>query len=174
MQLISINPYICKNKTIVDLNKTLGPWLGKTSKMIGCLINETLIANNIDLTREQWVILIKLHQQGSGGGLAQNQLAYITERDKTSLTRLINTMERKGLVVRKVSKTDKRVKLVYVTELGKKSFLNAMPVMQNIIQSLQKGLSEKEIESTILILQKLQKNLTKLSTNCGSGHKLKI
>jgi DNA-binding MarR family transcriptional regulator len=151
----------------VDLNKTLGPWLGKTSKMIGCLINEVLITNNIDLTREQWVILIKLHQKG---GLAQNQLAFITERDKTSLTRLINTMERKGLVIRKKAETDKRVKLVFMTKMGKTVLTNAMPIMQSIIQNLQKGLDQKEIESAILILQKVQKNLTNFSANCGNNH----
>jgi len=155
----------------VDLKKTLGPWLGKTSKMIGCLINEVLLENNIDLTREQWVVLIKLYQHN---GLAQNQLAFVTERDKTSLTRLINTMERKNLIMRKVDEKDKRIKLVHMTEVGNTVFNKALPVMQNIIQSLQKGLTQKEIESTILILQKLQNNLTNLSTNCRGGHKLKI
>jgi len=155
----------------VDLKNTLGPWLGKTSKIIGCLINEVLIVNKIDLTREQWVVLIKLNQQD---GLAQNQLAFITERDKTSLTRLINIMERKNLVVRKASKKDKRVKLVFLTETGKTAFKKALPVMQNIIQNLQKGLTQKEIKDTIHTLQKLQNNLTFLSANCGGSHKLKI
>jgi len=152
----------------VDLKKTLGPWLGKTSKMIGCLINEVLLENNIDLTREQWVVLIKLYKYD---GLAQNQLAFFTERDKTSLTRLINTMERKNLVFRKAAEKDKRVKLVYMTEIGKATFKKAFPVMQNIIQNLQKGLKQQEIDNTIYILQKLQNNLINLSTNCGGGHK---
>ena len=152
----------------MDLKKTLGPWLGKTSKMIGCLINEVLLENNIDLTREQWVVLIKLYKYD---GLAQNQLAFFTERDKTSLTRLINTMERKNLVIRKAAEKDKRVKLVYMTEIGKATFKKAFPIMQNIIQNLQKGLKQQEIDNTIYILQKLQNNLINLSTNCGGGHK---
>ena len=155
----------------MELKKTLGPWLGKTSKMLGCLINEVLATNNIDLTREQWIVLIKLNQHGV---LAQNELAFITERDKTSLTRLINTMERKGLVSRKISQNDKRVKLVYLTNLGKMEYKNALPIMQNTIQNLQKGLSNQEIENTIHTLQKLQTNLTQLSTNCGENLKLKI
>ena len=160
-----------EKKIKVELKKTLGPWLGKTSKMLGCLINEVLATNNIDLTREQWVVLIKLNQHG---GLAQNELAFITERDKTSLTRLINTMERKGLVTRKIAKTDKRIKLVYLSDFGKTEYKNALPVMQNTIQNLQKGLSNQEIENTIHTLQKLQTNLTQLSTNCGENLKLKI
>ena len=47
----------------MDFNKTLLPWMGKTTKMIGCFINEVLLENGIDLTREQWIILAKLHQK---------------------------------------------------------------------------------------------------------------
>lgn len=143
---------------------TLGPWLGKTSKMIGCFINDVLLENNIDLTREQWVVLKKLHHKD---GLMQNELAMITERDKTSLTRLINTMERKKIVIRKRSNTDKRVNLIYLTKSGRIIFDNTAPIMYDTIQNLQKGLSEKEIQNTIHTLQKLQTNLTNLSTNCG-------
>lgn len=154
----------------MELKKTLGTWLGKTSKMLGCHINDVLAANNIDLTREQWIVLIKLYEHG---GLAQNELAFITERDKTSLTRLINTMERKNLVFRKISKKDKRIKLVYVSDFGKMEYENALPVMQSTIQNLQKNLSEKEINNTIHTLQKLQTNLTLLSVNCGENQNLK-
>ena len=150
----------------VELKNTLGPWLGKTSKMIGCLINDTLLDNGIDLTREQWVILIKLHDKD---GLMQNELAFVTERDKTSLTRLINTMERKDLVRRKRANIDKRVKLIYLTDKGKSNYKNAMPIMKKTIQKLQAGLDQNEIKNTIHTLQKLQKNLFNLSAQCGAN-----
>ena len=152
----------------VELNKTLVPWLGKTSKMLGCFINETLATNAIDLTREQWVVLVKVSKHC---GLTQNELALITERDKTSLTRLIKTMERKKLIYREVSKNDKRIKLVYISEYGKTAYKKALPIIQNTTQKLQKGLSQQEINNILHTLQKLQTNLTELSTNCGENLK---
>ncbi len=151
--------------------KSLIPWLGKTSKMVGCFMKDSLQERGINLSREQWVVLVKLHTKD---GLTQNELALITERDKTSLTRLVNTMERKKLVSRKMALKDKRVNLIYLTDFGKKEYKYALPIMQNIIKSLQKDISKKEIENTIKTLQKLQSNLIHLSTNCGDSHKLNI
>jgi DNA-binding MarR family transcriptional regulator len=99
----------------------------------------------------------------------QNELAIITERDKTSLTRLINTMERKNFVIRKRDNLDKRANLIYLTNSGRKIFESTVPIMDKSIQNLQAGLSEKEIQQTIKILQKLQFNLSKLTTPCGTN-----
>lgn len=140
----------------MELKNTLGPWLGKTAKMIGCLINDVLLENGVDLTREQWLVLLKLYQND---GQSQNKLALVTERDKTSLTRLIKIMERKKLVLRIKDKTDKRINLVFITNIGKSEFKKALPLMQKTIKTLQEGLTQKEIQDTIIILQKLQNNI---------------
>jgi len=148
----------------VKLQNTLGPWLGKTTKMLACLVGETFQNNQIDLTREQWVLLIKLHQKDE---LPQNELAFITERDKTSLTRLVKTMERKELIKRRVSEADKRSKLVCLTNKGREVFKRSKPVMQKTIRNLQKGLTEEEVINTINVLKKFQENIRSQSNNCG-------
>jgi DNA-binding MarR family transcriptional regulator len=150
----------------MDLNKTLGPWLGKTIKMLACLVNDVLVENQIDLTREQWVFLVKLHKKD---GISQHELASITERDKTSLTRFVKTMERKNLVKRKVSESDKRIKLVCLTEKGKEVYKKSLPIMQKTIQELQQGLSELEVQMVISILQKFQTNISQKSQHCKSN-----
>ena len=148
----------------MELKNTLGPWLGKTTKMLACLINETFQQNNVDLTREQWIFLVKLSYKD---GIPQNELAFITERDKTSLTRIVKTMERKELIERKVATADKRSKFVYLTEKGRTVFKNTQPIMQKTIQQLQSGLTEEEIKNTIEILRKFQKRIIEQSANCG-------
>ncbi len=148
----------------MELQNTLGPWLGKTTKLLACLVSETFHKNNIDLTREQWVFLIKLHQKD---GIPQNELAFITERDKTSLTRLVKTMERKELIKRKIAETDKRSKIVCLTDKGRDVYIKSKPIMQQAIKNLQNGLTEEEINNTINTLRKFQENITNQSTNCG-------
>jgi len=149
----------------VELQNTLGPWLGKTTKMLACLVSETFQKNQIDLTREQWVFLIKLHQKD---GLQQNELAFITERDKTSLARLVKTMERKNFIIRKVSEIDKRSKLVFLTNEGRAVYEKATPIMQNMIKSLQTGLTDEAIQNTIATLKKFQESIQAQSSNCRS------
>ncbi|MCK5677150.1 MAG: MarR family transcriptional regulator, partial [Flavobacteriaceae bacterium] len=72
---------------------TLLPSLGKTAKLSGFYFMDVLHENNIDLSKEQWLVLKMLHDVD---GQVQNDLAFITDRSKTSLTRLINTIEKKG------------------------------------------------------------------------------
>ena len=152
----------------MKIENTLGPWLGKTSKMLSCLINEIFQQEGLDLTREQWVLLMKLHHSHL---LSQNQLAFITDRDKTSLTRLIKTMERKELIKRSVDANDKRMKRVALTKKGESVFMKATPLMQETIQSLQQGISLPEIKQTIQTLQKLQQNIHQKTKHCSHNTK---
>ena len=75
-----------------DFNKTLAPWIGKTFKMMNIFISDVFQQNNIKVTKEQWIALKVLHEDSDG--IIQNDLAFITNRNKASLTRLVNVMEK--------------------------------------------------------------------------------
>lgn len=140
----------------MDLENTLAPWLGKTMKMIDNHIQDVFYEENIDLTKTQWIILSRLKVKD---GVPQQELAFITGRDKTSLTRLINTMEKKNLVARIPSKNDKRINLIYLTKLGIAMHEQTLPVIKNIASNLQKNISEEEVKSAISVIKKVQQNL---------------
>jgi len=140
----------------MDLENTLAPWLGKTMKMIDNHIQDVFYEENIDITKTQWVILKMLKTKD---GVPQQELAFIAGRDKTSLTRLINTMERKNLVARIPSKKDKRINLIYLTKLGETRFEQTLPFVKKIANNLQKNISEEEIKSAISVIKKVQQNL---------------
>jgi DNA-binding MarR family transcriptional regulator len=99
-----------------------------------------------------------LHQRD---GKPQNELALITERNKASLVRLINNMEKNMLVTRVQDQDDKRINRIYLSERGKKVYATARPEVNRAYQEIQDGVSQQEIETTILILQKLLKNICK-------------
>jgi len=140
----------------MDLENTLAPWLGKTMKMIDNHIQDVFYKENIDLTKTQWVILKMLKTKD---GVPQQELAFIAGRDKTSLTRLINTMERKNLVARIPSKKDKRINLVYLTKSGDSIFEKTLPIMKKFASGLQENISEEEIKIAISVIKKVQQNL---------------
>lgn len=123
-------------------------------------IGDQFIENNIKLTKEQWLLLKKLHERN---GQIQNDLAFITDRSKTSLTRLIGTMEKKGLVYRVGCETDRRVNRVYYTEKGKAIFAQAEPVFLEVIEQLTENLSKEQVELTIDTLEQIIKNAEKIT-----------
>ncbi|MEN8124044.1 MAG: MarR family transcriptional regulator [Bacteroidota bacterium] len=142
----------------IIFENTILPSIGKLAKFTGFYFSDLFHENGIDLTKEQWLVLKKLHDKN---GQVQNDLAFITNRSKTSLARLITTVEKKGYVSRIHSKIDKRINQIYLTESGKEIFKRSLPVMQNIINDLQDGITNDELSSTINVLNKIQKNLIK-------------
>ena len=142
----------------VKFEKTLLPYLGKTAKFAGFYFIDTFHENGIELSKEQWIVLTKLHEKD---GQIQNDLAFITNRSKTSLTRLINTMEKKNLVYRAISKEDKRINYVHLTEKGKKTFLSSVPVIKKLTEELQKNISQEDLMTTIEVLNQIQNNINK-------------
>lgn len=142
-----------------EFNKTLAPWIGQTSKLMTLFISDVFKKHHVNLTKEQWIVLKLLHEDQDG--IIQNELAFITGRNKGSLTRLINVMEKNNLVVRISSKEDSRKNLIYITETGKETFAKMKPIMLQSIKTLQEGISELEINQFIKIMTKLQNNLKK-------------
>lgn len=141
----------------MDFQNTLGSWLGRTMKMVDYHFQEAFKHANIDLTKQQWLLLKLLTEKD---GVQQNELAFITNRDKTSLTRLVSVMEKKYLVARIPSKTDRRINNIHLTTKGQNIYQLAKPIIQKSLDTLQSGLTEGEIQNTIEVLKKIQFNLT--------------
>ena len=139
-----------------EIDNTLLPWLGKTSKSIDYYIADCFSSKGIELTKVQLILLRKLAEND---GQPQHNLAFLTNRDKASLARLLSTMEKKGLVKRKVCENDRRINHVYITTLGKSVLKNALPVIKEIIKTIQTEVSDNELETTIRVLKKIGTNI---------------
>jgi len=140
---------------IVDFENSIGPWLGKTVKIIEYHMHERFKDNGVDLTKEQMVVLKKLHEQD---GLSQNELAFLVLRNKSSLTRLLTKMERKGYITRKQCKEDKRINNVFLTDIGKDIFTKSKPVIKQLIETMEQSISISEKHQIIKTLKKIQTN----------------
>jgi DNA-binding MarR family transcriptional regulator len=150
-----------------DLKRTtldsisLLPWIGKTAKFIDYFIADHMKEHGIDLSKEQFIVLKYLNEKD---GLIQNDLAFITNRSKTALTRLIQTMEKKGLVYRQSCKTDLRINHVFLTDFGKETWSRSYPHIISIVDELQRGISDEALETVRDAMQKIQQNI-KVKTN---------
>lgn len=125
--------------------------------MLNMYISDVFYKNNIHLTKQQWIVLKILDEDNNG--IIQNDLACITERNKASLTRLINIMEKNNLVSRIPSKTDSRKNLIQITPEGNELFLKTKPIFFKSLEIIQNGISEKEMTDLISTLSKIQQNL---------------
>lgn len=140
-----------------DFNKTLPPWIGRTYKVINIYISDVFHKNNIQVTKEQWIVLKILHEDNHK--IIQNDLAFITNRNKASLARLINVLEKNKLVTRKPSKEDSRKNFIYITKKGEQLFLKMKPLMLRSIEIIQEGVTQNEKKIFIKVMKKIQKNI---------------
>ncbi len=150
----------------IDIDNTLAIWMGKTAKMTKMYIEEKLKNHHLDITKEQLFLLNVLHAKD---GVPQNDIACITSRNKASVARLINNMEKKNLVARIPDTDDKRINRIYLTKNGMKVFEKTVPLLNELFLKLQEGLSKEEIQTTIQIIKKVQNNLKSNSVSCNKN-----
>ena len=142
-------------KIAIDFERSIGPWLGRTMKQVDYHMNESFANTGLDLTKEQMVVLKKLDEND---GLNQNELAFLTYRDKSSLARLLTKMESKKYILRRQSEADKRVNQVFLTPEGKKVYDRTRPVIKELIDKMERNISLKEKDQMIALLKKIQEN----------------
>ena len=140
----------------MNLDDYIGPFLGKTVKKIENHLQKTFEHEKLDLTKEQVIILKNLYNKD---GINQNELAALTLRDKSSLTRLLTKMETKNYVFRKKCNDDKRSKNVFITPLGKSVFEKGIPSSKKVLSQVEENISAKEKQQIITILEKIQNNV---------------
>ncbi|PIB34468.1 hypothetical protein BFP72_03075 [Reichenbachiella sp. 5M10] len=144
------------SKNMHPLDKSLLPWIGKTTKALDHFITEMFASNGIQLTKAQFILLRVLSKHE---GIKQNDLASFASREKTTLARLLTTMEKKNLVYRKGSDTDKRTNLVFISPQGKEELDRALPALVESIQLIQSGITKEELSTTLGVLQRIRENI---------------
>ncbi len=150
----------------VKMEETLVPWIGKVGKVMGVFLSQRLHREDFDITGKQWILLRILSRQD---GQPQNDLAILTERNKASLVRLVNTMERKGLVKRVQDQKDRRINRIFLTEKGLEYYQSTLPTVLQSIDEVQEGISGEEIQRVICTMKKVMENITKYETNLKSN-----
>src|SRR3982750_2995102 len=88
---------------------------GMASTAIARRLQKHFRQAGLEITIEQWSILYHLWLQNC---LSQQELCTRTFRDKPSITRLIDNLEKQKLVKRTSSRDDKRINRICLTEAG--------------------------------------------------------
>jgi DNA-binding MarR family transcriptional regulator len=79
-------------------------------------------------------------------------------------------MEKKNLVARVLSKSDRRINNIHLTKKGELLLEETLPIMKTFAISLQENISDEEIAKAINTIKKVQDNLIKKSTKSCSDN----
>ncbi len=129
---------------------------GVASTAIARRLQKNFKLHGIDITIEQWSVLYHLWKND---GLSQQELCMATFRDKPSITRLVDNLEKLQLVKRVASKEDRRINLIYLTEIALPLRDQTMEMANQTLNEALGGVTVEEIEFCKTILQKVYDNL---------------
>lgn len=131
---------------------------GKASTAIARRLQKNFKQNSVDITIEQWSVLYHLWKDD---GLSQQQLCDATFRDKPSITRLVDNLEKLKLVKRVPSKDDRRINLIYLTTEAQQMQEHTMQLANQTLNEALEGVTMGQIEIAKEVLQKVYENLKK-------------
>ncbi len=129
---------------------------GKASTAIARRLQKNFKESNVEITIEQWSVLYHLWKQD---GLSQQQLCDATFRDKPSITRLVDNLEKLVLVKRVASKDDRRMNMIYLTNEAQVLQEQTMALANQTLNEALGGVTIEEIEIAKMVLQKVYDNL---------------
>ncbi len=90
--------------------------LNSTLRQLNNKLAREIETEQNDITVEQLSLLIALLNKE---GISQQDLGEYVDKDRPSITRLLDNMEKNSLVVRVTFEMDRRVRLIYLTKKGK-------------------------------------------------------
>jgi DNA-binding MarR family transcriptional regulator len=129
---------------------------GVASTAIARRLQKNFKQNGVDITIEQWSVLYHLWKQD---GVNQQELCNATFRDKPSITRLVDNLEKLKLVKRVSSKEDRRRNLIYLTDTARKLQEQSMELANQTLNEALEGVSPSNIELCKAVLQQVYDNL---------------
>lgn len=112
------------------------------------------------ITPGQWNLINQLDQAGE---LSQKQLAERTRKEQATITRYLDTLERKGLVVRKQHKSDRRAHAISITDQARDLVASVQPITVDAADRLIEGIDQADIDTFVSVLAKLKENADNFS-----------
>lgn len=118
------------------------------------IIQRKMKEHNIDISFEMLHIMKNLRYTDK---INQQELANLTDKDKSSLSYLIKNMEKRGFIFRIESKEDKRSKLVLLTEEGKRIHDEIVIIVNDVYEKLEKESNREHMQICIKYMNEFNK-----------------
>ncbi|MFZ7102927.1 MAG: MarR family winged helix-turn-helix transcriptional regulator [Peptococcaceae bacterium] len=109
-----------------------------------------------DITPEQWGVLIRLWKTE---GISPKDLAILTSKDRPTVARILEKLEKKGFITREINSEDQRSHLIYLTDKGKKMENILVPIAVKTLDDALIGLEKEQIQALFQTLNTIYKNL---------------
>jgi len=134
-------------------------------RQVGGRISERILKkHDVEINSAQGRIMFTLWQKD---GVSINELAKKTQLKKSTLTSMLDRLERMGYIRRQRSKKDRRKILIKRTEKDRTMEKKYVEVSEEMTRLFYKGFSKSEIDRFEKDLERILNNLTEFEANAN-------
>lgn len=138
----------------------LGTTIGKLRNKLHRLMKQRYAAEaNIKLTVEEFILLTMIRAKTDQ--ILQN-IAIATGKNKSVVMRMIDSLEKKGLVKRTVNPEDRRENLLSITDMGEQVVAEYHKIEKKLSCELLKGIPEEKVEAFFEVVEEISRRTNSL------------
>jgi len=140
----------------IVLDNALAFWVNRFYQATRREMYRAFAEHGFEVTPEQWQVLVRLWERD---GRTQSELCDATTRDAPTMSRILDSMARHGLVSRAANPDDARTRLIVLTPKAREAKKVLVPVVRALVARLEDGVSERDLEITRKTLRRLVENM---------------
>lgn len=141
----------------IVVDNAIGFWIHRVYQASRNEMYRVFRQHGEDITPEQWAVLIRLWEQD---GRAQSELSEATFRDAPTMSRIVDGMEKRGLLERRAHASDGRVRVVHLTKQGRALQHKLVPLVEQIVMRMVDGIDDRTLGSCRDALRTMFDNLS--------------
>jgi DNA-binding MarR family transcriptional regulator len=137
-----------------SIEKSPGFIIYRTALAMRSALQRALKQAEFDITPEQYGILVLLREEQ---GLSQKEIGDVLFKDKPNISRMLDALERKRLILRRSS--DRRSFAIFLTEEGQMLADAIVPLQKQLEEKALSGLLARELEALESTITKIYRNI---------------
>lgn len=149
-----------------NLDDSLGYLTVVVNRLMSAYFRKRLIEAGLELTGEQWGVLCQLWQ---GGKVYQDELAAKLYLEKSTLSRVLDVLERKGLVTRERDPLDARRKILLATAESESLKIPCKDVADAIMRDILKDCEPSDIAICLKVLSQVKATIKDIASDIDSS-----
>ncbi len=138
-----------------ELDQAIGMHVNRTAFLMTEEVARRFAKHGYAVTAQDFGILFRL----SRGAMTQVEIAALMMRDKTTITRRIDGLVKKGLVERNPDPDDRRCYRVALTAAGKAALAVLTPLVSDFQKELLRDIPDADRQATINTLEHISDQL---------------
>jgi DNA-binding MarR family transcriptional regulator len=144
------------NFQVFPLHESPGYLMYRTVARLKSELSSAFQRAGFSVTHEQWAVLNRLWESDGDHQIA---LAERATKDRHNMTRILNLLEKNGLVRREADPNDRRCHRVYLTEEGRTLKEKLIPIVEEHLHRALSGLSQEDLDFLKRMHERIVENL---------------